>query len=135
MGMQTRSGKKKPKVPTPKETKQAPEALVGRIGAIFARRSDLGVRLGVGLDLRPRDDVVLLGRGEGLLGLFAVEHADLVLDGDLGQGLLRRRGGGAHGHAGAQTTQELTIVGKNLKECASPPSIPQYFNNESKVGS
>ena len=37
MGMQTRSGKKKPKVP-----KQAPEALVGRIGAIFARRSDLG---------------------------------------------------------------------------------------------
>ena len=42
MGMQTRSGKKKPKVPTPKETKQAPEALVGRIGAIFARRSDLG---------------------------------------------------------------------------------------------
>ncbi|KAH8069505.1 hypothetical protein JL721_5808 [Aureococcus anophagefferens] len=42
MGMQTRSGKKKPEVPTPKETKQAPEALVGRIGAIFARRSDLG---------------------------------------------------------------------------------------------
>ena len=54
------------------------------------------VRLGVGLDLWPRDDVVLLGRGEGLLRLFAVEHADLVLDVDLRQGLLRRRGGGAH---------------------------------------
>ena len=38
MGMQTRSGKKKPKVPK----QAAPEALVGRIGAIFARRSDLG---------------------------------------------------------------------------------------------
>ena len=50
----------------------------------------------VGLDLWPRDDVVLLGRGEGLLGLFAVEHADLALDVDLRQGLPRRAHGGAH---------------------------------------
>ena len=68
------------------------------------------MRLGVGLDLWPRDDgVVLRGRGEGLLGLFVVEHADLVLNVDLRQGLLRRRGGGAHGLAGCLSRRLATL--------------------------
>ena len=41
MGMQTRSGKKKPKVPAPKEAKQAaPEALVGRIVRSVKQNND-----------------------------------------------------------------------------------------------
>ena len=67
------------------------------------------MRLGVGLDLRPRDDVVLLGRGEGLPDLFTIEHANLLLDVDLGQGLLRRAHGGAHGPAGAVSSIDLGV--------------------------